>query len=80
MGHPDRLERWRSRTRGPSSDEQSWFGSRSEALGYSQTHMIHVVYRNCDVPAVCVAVAVDVALAGAAGSRTLENIFVHGEN
>lgn len=32
------------------------------------------------VPAVCVAVTVDVALAGAAGSWTLENIFMHGQN
>lgn len=31
-------------------------------------------------PAVCVAVAVDVALAGAAGGRTLQDVLMHGQD
>lgn len=50
----------------------------SEVLDYTniQSHTAHCV---C-LPAVCVAVTVDVALAGAARSWTLQHIFMHGQN
>lgn len=37
-------------------------------------------YKNLYIPAVCVAVAVDVTLTGAAGGRTLQHVLMHGQN
>lgn len=47
-------------------------------LSYLKIQYKGVMYIN--IPAVCVAVAVDMALTGAARSRTLQHVFMHGQN
>lgn len=75
---------WRAFQQQQWDIQKDW---RDGGAGHGDHHQAAQRWRNSqrwsleeEVPAVCVAVTVDVALAGAARSRTLEDVFMHGQN